>query len=197
MRIVLLIGLVAALTGFVSAGLLLSDRTDEPAAELMETAAAPRADALGEQAVREVVAIRTAGAEAGVLSSQIFGLISAAGREPRAAGGRTLQRELPSLLAAAATVWPRSYRAIAAQAPRREAARRQRAILLRAVRSEQTSLASLRRELRAGSDPWPPVLRFKTRSDELRRRLAGEIDVMMAAIPAHESEALRRAFAGG
>ena len=197
MRIVLLIGLVAGLGGFAGAGLLLSDGADEPTAEPTPTPAASRTDALGEQAVREVVAIRTAGAEAGVLSSQIFGLIAAAGREPRATGARTLRRELPPLLAAAATVWPRSYRAIAAQAPRREAARRQRAILLRAVRSEQASLARLRRELRAGSDPWPPVLRFATRSDELRRRLAAEIDAMMAAIPAHESEALRRAFAGG
>ena len=98
---------------------------------------------------------------------------------------------------AAATVWPRSYRAIAAQAPRREAARRQRAILLRAVRSEQQSLARLRRELRGDGDAWPPVLRFGARSDDLRRVLAGEIDAMMAAIPPNESAALRRAFAGG
>ena len=195
MRIPLLIGLVAALAGFVGSVLFLAERRDEPAAQ--STPAVPRTDVLGAQAVREVVAIRTAGAEAGVLSSQIFGLITAAGREPRAAGGRILQRELPTLLAAAATIWPRSYRAIAAQAPRREAARRQRAILLRAVRSEQASLARLRRELRAGGDAWPPVLRFKTRSDELRQTLAGEIDAMMAAIPAYESEALRRAFAGG
>lgn len=195
MRIVLLIGLVAALAGFVGAGLLFSERADEPAAE--STPTPPRKDLLGAQAVREVVAIRTAGAEAGLVSSQIFGVIAAAGQEPRAAGGHTLQRELPPLLVAAATIWPRSYRAIVAQAPRREAARRQRAILLRAVRSEQASLARLRRELRTGRDPWPPVLRFKARSDELRQLLAGEIDAMMAAIPAYESEALRRAFAGG
>jgi hypothetical protein len=41
------------------------------------------------------------------------------------------------------------------------------------------------------------VLAFTSRSEELRRRLAREINAMMVAIPAHESEALRRAFAGG
>jgi hypothetical protein len=69
--------------------------------------------------------------------------------------------------------------------------------LLRAIRSEQQSLARLRRELGAGGDPWPPVLAFTSRSEELRGRLAREIDAMMVAIPARESAALRRAFAGG
>jgi len=190
MRIALLIGLVAALAGLVGAGC-----AGEPAAE--PEPVVEQEDLLGAQAVREVVAIRTAGQEAGVVSTQIFALIAAAGEQPRAKRNRTLLRELPPLLVAAATVWPRSYQAVAAQAPRSEAARRQRAILLRAVRSEQASLARLRRELRDVGDAWPPVLRFKARSDELRRTLAAEIDTMMAAIPPNESEALRRAFAGG
>ncbi|MEJ7569561.1 MAG: hypothetical protein WKF41_15000 [Gaiellaceae bacterium] len=190
MRIVLAIGLAAALVGCFGAGC-----AGEPAAE--PEPVVRQSELRGAQAVREVVAIRTAGANAGVLSTKIFGTIAAAGRQSRAEGGRLLRRELPPLLAAAATVWPRSYRAIAAQAPRREAARRQRAILLRAVRSEQASLARLRRELRGARDVWPPVLRFDARSGELRRRLAVEIDAMMSMIPASESEALRRAFAGG
>ena len=190
MRIVLLIGLAAALAGFAGTGCA-GDTTTAPETVVPET------DALGAQAVREVIAVRSAGAEAGVVSTQIFAVIAKAGQERRAAGSRTLQRELPPLLVTAATVWPRSYRAIEAQTPRREAARRQRAILLRAVRSERASLARLRRELRSGADAWPSVLRFGARSDALRQTLAGEIDTMMAAIPPHESEALRRAFAEG
>ena len=195
MRILLALGCMAALGGFLGAVILLPERADEPAPRATPT---PRhTEMLAAQAVREVVAIRSAGAEAGLLSSQIFGVIGEAARESRAAGGRTLRLELPALLAAAAIVWPRSDRAISAQAPRREAARRQRAILLRAIRSEEQSLARLRRELGAGGDPWPPVLAFTSRSEELRRRLAREIDAMMVAIPAHESAAIRRAFAGG
>jgi hypothetical protein len=195
MRIVLALGCLAALGGFLGAVFLLPERADEPAPGA--TSSPRRTEVLANQAVREVIAIRSAGAEAGLLSTQIFGVIGEAVRKPRGAGGRTLRLELPSLLAAAAIVWPRSDRAISAQAPRREAARRQRAILLRAIRSEEQSLARLRRELGAGGDPWPPVLAFTARSEELRRRLAREIEAMMVAIPAHESEALRRAFAGG
>ena len=195
MRIVLALGCLAALGGFLGAVFLLPERADEPVPQA--TSSHRRTDVLAAQVVREVVAIRSAGAEAGLLSSQIFGVIGKAAREPRAAGGRTLRLELPSLLAAAAVVWPRSDQAIFAQAPRREAARRQRAILLRAIRSEEHSLARLRRELDGGGDPWLPVLAFTSRSKELRRRLAREIDAMMVAIPPHESEALRRAFAGG
>lgn len=116
MRIVLAIGLAAALVGCFGAGC-----AGEPAAE--PEPVVRQSELRGAQAVREVVAIRTAGANAGVLSTKIFGTIAAAGRQSRAEGGRLLRRELPPLLAAAATVWPRSYRAIAAQAPRREAAR--------------------------------------------------------------------------
>jgi len=195
MRIVLALGCLAALGGFLGAVFLLPEQGDEPAPG--STSSARDTEVLAAQAVREVVAIRSAGAEAGLLSSQIFGVIGEAARQPRAAGDRTLRLELPSLLAAAAIVWPRSDRAISAQAPRREAARRQRAILVRAIRSEEQSLARLRRELGAGGDPWPPVLAFTSRSEALRRRLAREIDAMMVAIPAHESAALRRAFAGG
>jgi hypothetical protein len=195
MRIVLALGCLAALGGFLGAVFLLSERANEPAPAA--TSSPRRTEVLAAQAVREVVAIRRAGAEAGLLSSQIFGVIGEAAREPRGAGARTLRLELPSLLAAAAIVWPRSERAISAQAPRREAARRQRAILLRAIRSEQQSLARLRRELGAGGDPWPPVLAFTSRSEELRGRLAREIDAMMVEIPAQESDALRRAFGGG
>ena len=195
MRIVLALGCLAALGGFLGAVFLLPERADESAPGA--TSSPRRTEVLAAQAVREVVAIRSAGAEAGLLSSQIFGVIGEAARESRGAGGRTLRLELPSLLAAAAIVWPRSERAISAQAPRREAARRQRAILLRAIRSEEKSLARLRRELGAGGDPWPPVLAFTARSEELRRSLAREIDAMMVAIPAHESDALRRAFADG
>ncbi|MBA2332813.1 MAG: hypothetical protein H0V94_08505 [Actinobacteria bacterium] len=192
MRIGLVLLFAAALPGSMAAGC-----AGEGSAEPDALPVVDRGDQLGAQAVREVVAVRTAGAEAGVVSTQIFAVISAAGQQPPAAGRRTLRRELPPLLAVAAAVWPRSSETIAGQAPRSEAARLQRAILLRAVRSEQASLARLRRELRPAGDPWPAVLRFGRRSDELRRRLAGEIDAMMAAIPANESEALRRAFAGG
>ncbi len=199
MRIVARIVVAAALAGLAGAGCAGGEtEPDSGAADRVAVdTVASDAELRGAQAVREVVAIRTAGAEAGVVSTQIFAAIAAAGQQPRAQGARTLRRELPPLLAAAATVWPQSYRAIEAQAPRREAARRQRAILLRAVRSEQQSLARLRRELRGDGDAWPPVLRFGARSDDLRRVLAGEIDAMMAAIPPNESEALRRAFAGG
>jgi hypothetical protein len=154
-----------------------------------------RPEPLGEQAVQEVVRIRAAGAEAGVLSAEIFSLIAAAGQQPRADGARTLQVRLPPLLGQAAIVWPRSYRAVEAERPSSEVGRRQRAILLGAVRSEQESLARLSRELAQGGSPWPPVSRFGERSDALRKRLGREVDEMMAAIPAHEREALERAVA--
>lgn len=195
MRIALSVGLAAALAGLGGAGCA-GEQAPEPEPPDPDPVV-QQADLLGAQAVREVVAIRTAGAEAGIVSTRIFAVIATAGEQPRATGSRTLLRELPALLASAATVWPRSYRSIAEQAPRRDAAKRQRAILLRAVRSEKDSLARLRRELRSVDDAWPAVLRFGVRSNELRRRLAGEIDAMMAAIPPNESEALRRAFAGG
>ena len=148
---------------------------------------------LGEQAVREVVRIRAAGAEAGVLSTRIFALIAQAGGGPRAAGDRALQIGLPPLLAEAALVWPRSYRAVAAERPHSEVGRRQRALLQGAVRSEQASLGLLRRELARGGSAWPPVARFGVRSDALRQRLGRELDAIMAEIPAHEREALQRA----
>jgi hypothetical protein len=150
---------------------------------------------LGEQAVQEVVRIRAAGAEAGVLSAEIFSLIAAAGQQPRAEGERTLRGRLPPLLEQAAVVWPRSYRAVEAEQPTSEVGRRQREILLDAVRSEQASLARLSRELARGGSAWPPVSRFGERSDALRKRLGREVDEMMAAIPAHEREALQRAVA--
>jgi hypothetical protein len=148
---------------------------------------------LGEQAVREVVRIRAAGAEAGVLSARIFAVIADAGRESRAAGDRALRLGLPPLLEQSAVVWPRSYHAVKAERPQSEVGRRQRLLLLGAVRSEQASLARLRRELARGDSAWPPVVRFGARSDALRRRLARELDELMAAIPAHEREALQRA----
>jgi hypothetical protein len=148
---------------------------------------------LGEQAVREVVRIRAAGAEAGVLSARIFAVIADAGRESRAAGDRALRLGLPPLLEQSAVVWPRSYGAVRAERPQSEVGRRQRLLLLGAVRSEQASLARLRRELARGDSAWPPVVRFGARSDALRRRLARELDELMAAIPAHEREALQRA----
>lgn len=151
---------------------------------------------LGEQAVQEVVRIRAAGAEAGVLSAEIFSLIAAAGRQPRAEGDRTLRAQIPPLLEQAAVVWPRSYRAVEAEQPTSDVGRRQRQILLGAVRSEQESLARLARELARGGSAWPPVSRFGDRSDALRKRLGREVDEMMAVIPAHEREALQRAVAG-
>jgi hypothetical protein len=150
---------------------------------------------LGEQAVREVVRIRAAGAEAGVLSAEIFSVIAAAGQRPRAAGELELRERLPPLLEQAAVVWPRSYRAVEAEQPGSEVGRRQRRILLGAVQSEQASLARLSRELARAGSAWLPVQRFGERSDALRKRLGREVDEMMAAIPAHEREALRRAVA--
>jgi len=150
---------------------------------------------LGEQAVREVIRIRAAGVEAGELSGRIFAVVAAAGQQPRAAADDTLRAQLPPLLEAAAVVWPRSYRAVAAEAPSSEVGRRQRAILLTAVRSEQASLALLRRELELGDSAWPAVTRFGSRSDALRKRLRQDVDAMMAAIPTHEREALQRAVA--
>ena len=180
MRIALLLVLVA-LAGC-------GDR--EPAVE--EEPVVPP-EPLGEQAVREVVRIRAAGAEAGVLSSRIFGLIAEAGQGERADGDRALQIGLPPLLEEAAVVWPRSYRAVAAERPQSEVGRRQRTLLLGAVRSEQASLARLRRELATGGSAWLPVARFGARSDALRERLGRELDAIMAEIPAHERRALERA----
>jgi len=150
---------------------------------------------LGEQAVREVIRIRAAGAEAGTISGRIFGVIALAGAQLRAEGDRTLRARLPPLLAKAAVVWPRSARAVAAETPGSEVGRRQRAILLGAVRSEQASLGRLRQELAQGGSAWPPVTRFGARSEALRSRLGRQLEAMMAAIPAHEREALRRAVA--
>ncbi|MBA3787575.1 MAG: hypothetical protein H0X21_02625, partial [Actinobacteria bacterium] len=73
MRIVLAIGLAAALVGCFGAGC-----AGEPAAE--PEPVVRQSELRGAQAVREVVAIRTAGADAGVLSTKIFGTIAAAGR---------------------------------------------------------------------------------------------------------------------
>jgi hypothetical protein len=148
---------------------------------------------LGQQAVREVVRIRAAGAEAGILSSQIFALIAAAGQRGGTEGDRALRLELPPLLQEAAVVWPRSYRAVASERPQSEVGRRQRELLLGAVRSEQASLARLRRELAGGGTAWPAVTRFGTRSDALRQRLSRELDAIMTEIPAHEREALQQA----
>jgi hypothetical protein len=104
MRTVLALGCVAALGGFLAAVFSLSERANEPAPAA--TSSPRRTEVLAAQAVREVVAIRRAGAEAGLLSSQIFGVIGEAARDPRGAGALTLRLELPSLLAAAAIVWP-------------------------------------------------------------------------------------------
>lgn len=183
MRFGLLLALLAVLAGCGGAE------------SAVEEAPVVAPEPLGEQAVQEVVRIRAAGAEAGGLSAEIFSLIAAAGQEPRADGERTLRARLPPLLEQAAVVWPRSYRAVEAERPTSEVGRRQRAILLGAVRSEQESLARLSRELAQGGSSWPPVTRFGERSNALRARLSREVDEMMAAIPAHEREALRRAVA--
>ena len=200
MRIVARIVVAAALAGLAGAGCAGGETEPDPGAAdrvAVETAASD-AELRGAQAVREVVAIRTAGAEAGVVSTQIFAAIAAAGQQPRAQGARTLRRELPPLLAAAATVWPRSYRGD--RGPGAEAARRHggngRSCSERCGASSSRSPACGASSAQSG-DAWPPVLRFGARSDDLRRVLAGEIDAMMAAIPPNESEALRRAFAGG
>lgn len=150
---------------------------------------------LGEQAVRDVIRIRAAGAEAGVLSGRIFALIATAGQQSRADGDRTLRAQLPPLLEQAAVVWPRSYDAVALERPTSEVGRQQRLILLGAVRSEQASLARLRRDLAGGGWAWPPVARFGKRSDALRMQLGRQVDAMMTLIPVHEREALERAVA--
>jgi hypothetical protein len=181
MRLASLLALLALLVG---CGVLAATTDAEPAVS---------PEPLGEQAVREVVRIRAAGAEAGVLSAEIFALIVDAGRQPRPEGDRALRRRLPPLLEQAAVVWPRSRRAVAAERPQSEVGRRQRLLLLGAVGSEQASLARLRRELAAGGSAWPPVVRFGTRSEALRQRLGRELDTIMAEIPAHERRALERA----
>lgn len=180
----MLLGLLGLLALLVGCGGRAAPTESEPAVP---------PEPLGEQAVREVVRIRAAGAEAGVVSAQIFALIADAGRQPRPEGDRALRLRLPPLLEQAAVVWPRSRRAVAAERPQSEVGRRQRLLLLGAVSSEQASLARLRRDLAAGGSAWPPVARFGARSDALRERLRRELDTIMAEIPAHERKALERA----
>jgi len=195
MRIVLALGCLAALGGFLGAVFLLPERADEPAPGT--TSSPRRTQVLAAQAVREVVAIRSAGAEAA--SSRLRSSASSAKRRVSPAGqaaercdSSCLHCLLPQRSFGRVRIG-RSLRRPRGANPRDVSARS----CCAQIRSEEQSRARLRRELGAGGDPWPPVLAFTSRSEELRRRLAREIDAMMVTIPAHESDAVRRAFAGG
>lgn len=156
--------------------------------------AATASNPLGEQAVREVVRLRTAGSDAAELYRRIIDVIRSAGGQGPDEGTRILRTDLVALLDEAAIVWPRVGRAIGAETPKSRVGRGQRAVLLRGTQAEQASLARLRRELGRSSSPWAAVIGFIKRTNDLHRDLTGELHELMAAIPAYERSALRRAF---